>query len=428
MYFDEEHGLFLPLTSRGIPGHSVAEQSVTGGPEAGSGWERLRRKAVPVTLGCGICAALVTLTLLVSSHVPPPYGAILPGLPVFFLGPIVDLLDSRKVIFPTRDLPWRTVLGTAFYTASLVIALNVEGAALKAATGSDSGLEILNLATAIAMGALIGWRTPRLALWTILETSFAGSVLGVVADLSFLGWRGFQQVHPGAPLAVVMIETGLLFEVAGLAGYFGLKAVRKEPRQNSAERGDGTGVPSRQPLSAGAARQKGVRGESRGRTAIALSAICLIFLVGIASYGFGYARAGNALPAPAIYPVQRQIAQAGGVILSLTGVEVRPAGDAVFAVTYLNTSLRAVGLSCAGYADPAAATIELSDGRVYHSDATFCSVHPESTRTIGAGKSIISYAQFPDARGLDQSFTFDWHSGLFSGTLSGLSLSTAAVR
>jgi len=54
----------------------------------------------------------------------------------------VDLLDRRKEIFPDRSLPWRRVLVTVGYTALLVVALNIEGAALQGITGSDSGLLI----------------------------------------------------------------------------------------------------------------------------------------------------------------------------------------------------------------------------------------------------------------------------------------------
>lgn len=431
MYFDEERGLFVPLSLRHSTGHAAAQRDPAAGPaaesSAGRAWERLCRKAVPVILGCGICAALVGLMLLLSPHIPAPYGPILPALPIFFLDPIVDMVDRQKIIFPSRNMPWRRILVTAGYTTLLVIALNVDGVVLKAVAGSDSGLEILNLATAIAMGVLIGWRTPRLALWTILETSFAGSVLGVLTDLTFLGWYGFAQVHIGAPVAVVMAENGLLFGIAGLVGYSGLRAARMSPSRNLSGRMHGV-VPPGQPSSGGANGQPGRPSESRRqRTAISVSAIALIFLVGIASYGFGYARAGQALPTPAIYPVQRQIARVGSVALSLTGVEVFQNGNAVFALTYLNTGSRAVSLTCAREADPGAATIELGDGRARHSEATFCSAHPGSTQVIGTGRSVISYAQFADARGLDRPFTFGWHLGRFSGNLPGLRLSGAAV-
>src|SRR5580658_2850870 len=172
MHFDKKHGLFLPgPRTDGNEEHQPAEG------EAAEPAELARRKAIPGTAGGAICAAVVAGLLVLSYRIPVPYNAILPALPVFFLDPLVDLLDRRKEIFPNRIVPWQRVFGTAGYTALLIVGLNVEGALLRAITGSDSGLLILNLLTAGAMGVLIGWLSPRLAVWTIVEVSFAGSVL-----------------------------------------------------------------------------------------------------------------------------------------------------------------------------------------------------------------------------------------------------------
>src|SRR5579863_5641162 len=416
MHFDRQRGLYLP-GPRPVDDREKTREEASG-PQEGPDSEAARsrksaiRKAVPGTIGGAICAAAVAGLVVLSYHLPAPYIAILPMLPVFFLDPLVDLLDRRKEIFPNRALPWRRVLVTAGYTALLVVALNLEGAVLEGITGSDSGLLVLNLLTAIAMGVLIGWRSPTLAGWTIVEVSFAGSVLGVLVDLSFLGWSGFQQVHVGAPVFVVMIETGALFAVAGLIGYVGPRALRRNagPSPDQAE---------------GARLLRGER--PRERLMIAAAAIGLFFLVGIATYAVGYARAANAVPASAIYPVQGRIAKAGDVVLSLDGLQVRPDGSVVVALTYRNVGSKAVGLSCVGFSNPAAATIQFADGRTESSTATFCSVHPDSVRRIGAGKSIISYAEFPDGRGLDRPFTLRWHAGSFSGSLAGLSLTSRSL-
>jgi hypothetical protein len=416
MHFDRKRGLYLP----GPPPADDHAETRAETPESEEGPEsearRSResavRKVVLGTVGGAICAVVTAGLVVLSGHLPAPYLAILPGLPVLFLGPLVDLLDVRKEIFPNRALPWRRVLVTAGYTAFLVVALNVEGAVLTGITGSESGLLILNLLTAIAMGVLIGRRSPTLAGLTIVEVSFAGSVLGVLVDLSFLGWSGFQQVHVGAPVFVVMIETGTLFTVAGLIGYVGLRALRRNAAA-PADQAEGRRL---------------IRADRpRERLMIAAAAIGLFFLVGIATYAVGYARAANAVPASAIYPVQGRIAKAGRVVLSLTGLQVRPDGSVVVALTYRNVGSKAVGLSCVGYSNPAAATIQFADGRTESSTATFCSVHQGSVRRIGAGKSIISYAEFPDGRGLDRPFTLSWHAGSFSGSLPGLSLTSRSL-
>jgi hypothetical protein len=445
MHFDKTRGLYLPGSAdgKGLPDVSGPQE----GKGHGEGRRLARRKLIPGTIGGAIGAAVVAGLCAVSQHIPAPYNAILPAWPVFFLDPLVDLLDSRKEIFPNRSLPWRRVLITAGYTALLVVALNVEGAVLQGITGSDSGLLIANLLTAMAMGVLIGWSRPPLAAGTIVEVSFAGSVLGVLVDLSFLGWRGFEQVHASASAFVVMAETGTLFAVAGLTGYAALRAVRTAThaggsRQDAGgSRQDAGG--SRQDAGgsrqdAGGSRQDAggsredragkagwrlLRGDSRrNRLAIAVTATGLLCLTGIATYALGYARAASTAPAPAIYPVQGQIARADGIVLSLTGLEVFPSGSVVVALTYQNTGRTAFFLNCQGYASPAAATIGLADGRTESSTATFCSSEPGSMRRIGPGQSVISDAEFPDARGLDQPFSFSWHSGVFSGTLPDLDL------
>lgn len=413
MHFDKKHGFYLPGPGDGkgsLDGSGSAESK--GHDEGRRSPGSARRKLIPGTIGGAIGAAVVAGLCAVSQHIPAPYSAILPAWPVFFLDPLVDLLDRRKEIFPDRSLPWRRVLVTAGYTALLVVALNIEGAALQGITGSDSGLLIANLLTAIAMGVLIGWSSPPLAAGTIVEVSFAGSVLGVLVDLTFLGWRGFEQVHASAPAFVVMAETGTLFAVAGLTGYTALRVVRTaahvgNSREDRAQK----------------AGWRLLRGDNpRNRLAIAVTATGLLCLTAIATYSLGYARAANAAPPPAIYPVQGQIARVGDVVLSLTGLEVLPNGSIVVALTYQNTGRNAVSLSCHGYATAAAATIELADGRTESSTATFCSSQPSSVRRIGPGQSVISDAEFPDARGLDRPFSFSWHSGVFSGTLPGLDL------
>ena len=125
---------------------------------------------------------------------------------------------------------------------------------------------------------------------------------------------------------------------------------------------------------------------------------------------------------PGDYVINRQISSVSPWVLTLTDIRVTASGQAEFGIKYVNTGSVTAQLTCSGASDPAIATVTLSNGQAMPATATYCSQHPDQTQNIGAGQSLMSYAIFPDASKLRQSFTLHWSAGSLSGDVNGLKI------
>jgi hypothetical protein len=101
---------------------------------------------------------------------------------------------------------------------------------------------------------------------------------------------------------------------------------------------------------------------------------------------------------------------------------VTASGQAEFVVKYADTGSAAGQLTCSGDTDPAIATVTLSNGQTIPATATYCSQHPDQTQNLGPGQSLTSYAIFPRASQLHQSFKLHWSAGSLSGDVDGLKI------
>lgn len=369
MRYDPEHRLWLPPAPR-----KPAQEEDT---------KSLRKTAVPRLLAVAICGGLASLILLLGgSLLQKPLVETFALVPVLFVEYVVSVLDDRRITAP-RPI-WSWLLAIAGYATLLVVADYIEGGLLQAAGGTASALGLLNLGTGAAMGVLVGWRSPRHAVWTIAVVAYTASLLGGAADLAFLGSQRFGQIHAGGSLTEVVIVSGTAFAVSGTLGYLGLRVKR----------------------------HRGTREGSRRRYLIGGGVLGLVAAV---TYALA-SSSGGAQLTPGRYSLDRQISSSHHVVLTLTGAQVAGNGTATLFVTYTNTGTSAVALTCGGYSARTAAAVVLSDGQIIYSQATYCSEHPGKVETVPPGRSIVSYAVFADASGLVHPFTFYWSAGLLSGT------------
>lgn len=405
MYFDENHRLWLPAGSRAKVSTSSALTETDD-----------NRTVAPRLLAVAICGALASLVLLLGGNLlQKPMLESLALVPVLFVDYVIGELEGRKIGFltPISDLLAATMRPAAVYTALLLVASYAEGAALRGAGGSVSTLGLLDLGTGIALGALIGWRSPRHAIWIILETSFVAGLLGTLIDLALLHPEQFRLVHAGASAAEVILVNGTAFAASGILGYLAPRVRRLRRPSTVAGHSAGELASSHDPLahSGKAPRRVGVIG------------LALLALTGVAAYGIASSPGRGDQLTPGLYPVNRQISSASAVVLTLTGVQVAKDGKATFFITYSNTGASPQLLTCAGYADPSAAAITPSDGHAVHSVATYCSDHPGHEQEVTSSQPLMSYAIFAGTKGLTGPFTFHWRAGILSGTISHVSLS-----
>jgi serine/threonine protein kinase len=126
---------------------------------------------------------------------------------------------------------------------------------------------------------------------------------------------------------------------------------------------------------------------------------------------------------PGDYVINRQISAVSPWVLTLTDIRVTASGQAEFGIKYANTGSAAAQLTCSGNTDPTIDTVTLSNGQTIAATATYCSQHPDqTTQNIGPGQSLMSYAIFPDASQLRQSFNLHWSAGSLSGDVDGLKI------
>jgi hypothetical protein len=126
---------------------------------------------------------------------------------------------------------------------------------------------------------------------------------------------------------------------------------------------------------------------------------------------------------PGDYVINRQISAVSPWVLTLTDIRVTASGQAEFGIKYANTGSATAQLTCSGNTDPTIDTVTLSNGQTIAATATYCSQHPDqTTQNIGPGQSLMSYAIFPDASQLRQSFTLHWSAGSLSGDVDGLKI------
>jgi hypothetical protein len=372
MYYDPEHRLWLPPAPR-----KPAQEEDT---------KSLRKTAVPRLLAVAICGGLASLILLLGgSLLQEPLVETFALVPVLFVEYVVSVLDGRKIAAP-RPL-WSWLVSAAGYAVLLVAADYIEGGLLQAAGGTVSVLGLLNLGTGAAMGVLIGWRSRRHAVWTIVAVAYTASLLGGAADLAFLGSQRFSQIHAGGSLTEVVMVSGTAFAVSGTLGYLGLRVKR--------HRGAHEGAP----------RNRRRNLIIAGLLALIAAVVCALTL-----------SSGGAQLAPGSYPVNRQISSSHHLILTLTSAQVARNGTATLFITYTNAGSSPVTLTCGGYSERSAGAVALSDGQVIYSQATYCSDHPGKQQTVPPGRSFVSYAVFADASDLAHPFTFYWSAGVLSGT------------
>jgi hypothetical protein len=399
MYYDRQHRYYLPLGVGGpAPHHGQEEDETTGARES------LRDVAVPRFQAVAICAALAFVLLLACGYIlPKPLVELAAIIPVLFVEYVVSVLQTRKIRFPApvRAVFRRRILNAIGYALALLFVADVEGLILRAAGGSVSELALLNIGTAITMGALIGWRKSHDAIWIIVEASYVASLLGGFLDLRFLGSQRFEQVHAGVSLVVVVVVSGTVFAAGGIAGYLGQRQWELL-RTPAAER---NAAPA-----------------ERSRIVVRIGTIVLLALV-VGGSSVLVASSGDAAsPAPGFYVVNRQISDAGARVTLFT-VLVRQDGKAVFSIAYEDTGTSPLFLTCQEGKDSLSlTTVKLGDGRLVHPKETYCSDYPGQKLTLLPDLSVLSYAIFPDARDLGQSFTFHWAAGNLSGTISGVSL------
>ncbi|MGD0605759.1 MAG: hypothetical protein ABSA53_19455 [Streptosporangiaceae bacterium] len=415
MYYDPEYRLWLPSASRDADRRAGKTLSVPAPEETASDRKSFRRTAVPRLLAAAICGGLASLILLLGGSIlQKPQVESFAVVPVLFVDYVVSELDERRIALPAplRDVLRNRLLAIAGYAALLVAADYIEGVLLQAAGGSVSALGLLNLGTGAAMGVLIGWRSPRHAVWTIAGVAYTASLLGAAADLGFLGSQRFRQIHAGASLTEVVIVSGTVFAVSGTLGYLGLRVKRHRAAH---ERGGGEDTPVRD------ARATGNQVKTR-RNRISAGVLALLALTAVIAYALS--SSGGAQLAPGSYPVNRQISSSHQLILTVTGVQVAKNGTATLFITYRNTGSSPESLTCGGYSERSAAAAVLSDGQVIYSEATYCSDHPGKERTVSPGRSVLSYAVFADASDLAHPFTFYWSAGILSGTIPQVSLTS----
>src|ERR1700677_262667 len=415
MYYAPEHRLWLPSASRdgdrraGTLSPPAAEE--TAGDE-----KSFRKTAAPRLLVPASCAGLASLILLFGgSFVQKPQIEAFAIIPILFIDYFVNQLDERKIALPAplRDVLRNWLLAIVGYAVLLVAVSYIEGGLLQAAGGTVSALGLLNLGTGAAMGVLIGWRSPRHAVWTIVGVAFTASLLGAAADLGFLGSQRFGQIHAGASLTEVVILSGTAFAVSGTLGYLGLR-VRRHRADHESGTGDDTSVRD--------AQAPGNPIKTR-RNRLRAGVLVLLALTAIVAYALT-SSSGGAQLAPGSYPVNRQISSSHQLILTLTGVQVAKNGTATLFITYKNTGTSPESLTCGNYSARSAAAATFSDGQVIYSEATYCSEHPGKEQRVPPGRSVLSYAVFADASDLTQPFTFYWSAGVLSGAIPQVSLTT----
>jgi hypothetical protein len=406
MYYDPEHRLWLPSASRDGDRRAGTTLSTPAAEETEGDKKSFRKTAAPRLLVPASCAGLASLILLFGgSFVQKPQIEAFAIIPILFIDYFVNQLDERKIALPAplRDVLRNWLLAIIGYAVLLVAVSYIEGGLLQAAGGTVSALGLLNLGTGAAMGVLIGWRSPRHAVWTIVGVAFTASLLGAAADLGFLGTQRFRQIHAGASLTEVVILSGTAFAVSGTLGYLGLRVRRHRADHESGTGGD-TSVRAR-------------------RHRISAGVLVLLALTAIVAYVLTSSSSSGQLGAGS-YAVNRQISSSQQLTLTLTSVQVAKNGTATFFITYRNSGSSAESLTCGGYSERSAATAELSDGQVIYSEATYCSDHPGKEQRVPPGRSVLSYAVFADASDLTQPFTFHWSAGVLSGTIPQVSLTT----
>ena len=406
MYYDPKYQLWLPSASR----------DVLAPAETASDRKSFRRTAVPRLQAAAICGGLASLILLLGGSIlQKPQVESLAVVPVLFVDYVVSELDERRTALPAplRDLLCNGLRAIVGYAALLVAADYIEGLLLQAAGGSVSALGLLNLGTGAAIGVLIGLRSQRHAVWTIVGVAYTASLLGAAADLGFLGSQRFRQIHAGASLTEVVIVSGTVFAVSGTLGYLGLRVKRHRAAR---ERGVGDDTSVRE------TRANGNPAKTR-RNRISAGVLALLALTAAVAYA-PRSSSGGAQLAPGGYPVNRQISSSHQLILTLTGVQVAKNGTAILVMTYRNTGSSPESLTCRGYSERSAAAAALSDGRMIYSESTYCSDHPGKELTVSPGRSVLSYAVFADASDLAQPFTFYWSAGILSGTIPQVSLTS----
>jgi hypothetical protein len=392
--YDPQRKLVLPLASRGEASGPQEPGEHRAGP-AGS-----RRKRMVAGLAArAVCGALACLILLLCDGVlPTPLPELLATVPLLFIEDLSGLLEGRKAAFPAsiRDARRQWFLVAVAYAVLLVIVLDIEGALVRAAGGGVLLLGLLDLLTGAAMGALIGWRSPRRAAGIIVETAWLAGLLGAVADLGLLGSRDFHHVHDGAALVVVVAVNGMVLAVSGVLGYLALRAGRARPARGAA-----------------------------------LGGLVLLAVIVVAAYVLppspGRATGASRLAA-GIYLVKRPVAVTPSLAVTLVYVQVIRSGRAAFVLTYRNTGRSPEYLSCTGFSDPGAVSVTLSDGSVMRARATYCSDHPRATQKVAPGQSVTSYAVFAASAGLARPFSFHWYLGHRpSGTILRVDLTGHAV-
>jgi hypothetical protein len=331
-------------------------------------------------------------------------------LPVLFVEYTVSQLDGRKLGFPEPIR--RTLPAVIAYAVLLVIADDIEGLLLQAAGGSVSGLGLLNLVTGAALGALIGWRSPRQAIWTILEASLAASILGAVVDLLLVSPQRFHQVHGGGSLAEVVLVSGAAFAASGVLGCLGLRVSRLLLHPAAAGEPAATLPPGTRRDAGAATEHDRTRMVLLGLSLAALIA-CVICAVAPWSHDPGPLPSG-------LYPLNRQVSSASGIVVTMVGVRIAPSGKTAFLLTYQNEGSGPETLACTGFTDPA--TVTPREGQAVQSAATYCSDHPDSGKTLAPGGVLHSYAIFTSDRDLSRPFSFGWQAGSLSGTVPRITL------
>lgn len=222
-YGSEEHRPRLPKHRK----TTEPEDEEIRGPSGSS------RSGIPVAnlIAIAVTAALVFLILiLLDGVVASPMPELIATIPMFFLDHTATAIARRKFDWPTLNGPLHTrpwyIAGVGYAALLLMVSL-LEGALLNAVGGNLSQLGLINIATGVAAGVLIGWRSAgNRPVWTIIEAGFLVGLLGVLFDLVLLGREGSHAVHGRvAPLYLVMVN-GLVFAGSGLLGYLGLSVWR----------------------------------------------------------------------------------------------------------------------------------------------------------------------------------------------------------
>lgn len=207
-YGSEEHRPRLPKHRK----TTEPEDEEIRGPSGSS------RSGIPVAnlIAIAVTAALVFLILiLLDGVVASPMPELIATIPMFFLDHTATAIARRKFDWPTLNGPLHTrpwyIAGVGYAALLLMVSL-LEGALLNAVGGNLSQLGLINIATGVAAGVLIGWRSAgNRPVWTIIEAGFLVGLLGVLFDLVLLGREGSHAVHGRvAPLYLVMVN-GLVF-------------------------------------------------------------------------------------------------------------------------------------------------------------------------------------------------------------------------